>query len=130
MENEEDHGISFRKKCHHLILRVPKVPRGDGAWLIHQRAYEAKLPSKPPPQQITDIGAIPATIQRSLMASQSEHAGGSEDDAKEGDDVTCRAEGESNLIWACGHLIQLEHALKAGSRGHVLISRQLNHQHS
>ena len=32
------------------------------------------------------------------MASQSEHAGGSEDDAKEGDDVTCRAEGESNLI--------------------------------
>lgn len=45
------------------------------------------------------------------MASQSEHAGGSEDDAEEGDDVTGRAEGESDLIRARGHLIQLEHAL-------------------
>jgi hypothetical protein len=64
------------------------------------------------------------------MANQSEHAWGAEDDAKEGDDGTSRAEGKSNLIRARGHLIQLEHALKAGSRGHVLISRQLNHQHS
>jgi hypothetical protein len=64
------------------------------------------------------------------MAYQSENAWGAEDDAKEGDDVTGRAEGESNIIRARGHLIQLKHALKAGSRGHVLISRQLNHQHS
>jgi hypothetical protein len=45
------------------------------------------------------------------MANQSDHAWGAEDDAKEGDDVTSRAEGESNLIRAHGHLIQLKHAL-------------------
>lgn len=111
MENEKDHGVTLREKCHHLVHWVPKIPRGDGAWLIRQRADEIKLPSKPTPKQITDHGSIPAIIQRPLMAHQSEHAWVAEDDAKEGGYVTSWAEGKSVTFRANGHIIQLQHAL-------------------
>ena len=64
------------------------------------------------------------------MADQSDHAWGAKDDVEKGGDVAGRAEGESVTFRAHGHIIQLQHALQVGSGGDVLISRQLNNQHS